>query len=102
MLSLAEVTTRVECYIKGEESNAEKKVCDVKKCVPNTEGSHQQRKINYTSPIKDKITSNRIYKTMENIMPLNTRCEQIWHKVLHLHNIPTLPAPKEDVMVPES
>lgn len=44
------------CYIKGKERNVKKKVHDVKEHVPNVEGSHHQRKSNYTSPIKDKTT----------------------------------------------
>lgn len=49
-LSLEEVVTKVESYIKGEERNTEKKTHDVKECVPNSEDSHQQNKSNYTSP----------------------------------------------------
>lgn len=40
MLSLVEVVTGIECYIKGRVNNAKKKVCDVKERIHNVEGSH--------------------------------------------------------------
>lgn len=59
---LAEVVTRAECYIKGEERNAQKKVCNVKEHTPGVESSHHPRKNNYTSPMKDKSTFKRVGK----------------------------------------
>lgn len=61
-LSLAKVITKVKCYIKGEESNAEKKTHDFKERVPSADGSHHYRKSNYTSPIKYKTTFKRVGK----------------------------------------
>ena len=49
-------------HIKGKESNAEKKVHNTKECVPNTGGSHYQRKNNYTLPITNKIAFRKIGK----------------------------------------
>lgn len=40
----------------------------------------------------------RVGKTTMSFTPSNTRCEQIWREVIYLHNIPTSPAPKVDVM----
>lgn len=53
---LVEVVTRPKCYIKGEESNIEKKTRDVEERVPSVEGSQSSLKNNYTSPIMDKTT----------------------------------------------
>lgn len=35
---------------------------------------------------------------MESFKPLNTHGDQIWMEVLYLHDIPTNPAPKANVM----
>lgn len=70
---------------------------DVKEHVPNVEGSHHQRKRNYTSLIKENIMFKKVGKAT-NLTPLKTRYEQIWSRVLHLHNIPTLLALKADIM----
>lgn len=53
------------------------------------EGLQHQRKCNYISPTKDNIAFKRISKTTKSFIPLNTRREQIWRRVLHLHIIPT-------------
>lgn len=100
-LSLAEVVTKVKCYINNEESNTEKNVWGVNEHVLNTRDSHHQRKNNYTSLIKDKTSFKRIGKTTENFVSLNIHCEHIWHKVLHLHNILISVALKEGVIGPE-
>lgn len=97
-LSLAEVVTRAKCYIKGEGSNIEKKVWDVEERVPNSEGSHNQRKSNYTSPIKDNTTFKRKWKTTKSSTPLSTHRGSIWREVFHLHNIPTPSSLKANVM----
>lgn len=59
-----------ECYIKGEESNTKKKVCEFMEHPPNVEGSHHQRNNNYTFPIKDNIMFKRVGNTEESFMPL--------------------------------
>lgn len=43
MLPLADVVSRVGCYIKGKESNAEKKARNVKNRVPGAERSRPLR-----------------------------------------------------------
>lgn len=43
-LSLVEVVTKAECYIKGKESKPENKIFNINESVPNVEGSHQKRK----------------------------------------------------------
>lgn len=96
-----EEVTRAKCYMKGEESNIEKMVHNVKERVPNVEDSHHKRNNNYTSPINDKTAFKRVGEATENITLLNTLREQIWHEVFHLQNIPTLSSPKENVMGPE-
>lgn len=95
---MAEVVTRVESYIKGDENNNDKKAHDVKEHVPKVGRPHHQIKSNYTSPIKDHTTFKRVGKMAENFKPLNTHHELIWYEVLHLHNIPLAPTPKTDVM----
>lgn len=52
--SLAKVVARVECYIKGAESNTEKKPCYTKDRVTHAEISHPLKKNKYTLPTKDK------------------------------------------------
>lgn len=44
----------------------------------------------------------KVGEATDNFTPINTHCEQIWHEVLHPHNISTYPTPKEDVMDSES
>lgn len=41
---LTDVVIRAKCYLKGNESNAEKKVHNVKEHVLNAEGSHHPKK----------------------------------------------------------
>lgn len=62
---------------KERREQRENKASDVKERVPNAEGSHHQRKCNYTSPKKDKIVFKGVGKTAKNFTPLITRCEQI-------------------------
>lgn len=95
------MVTKVESYIKGEERNTKKKAREFKERVPNSKDSYHQRKSNYTSSIKYKITFKIIGKTMESLTPLNTRHEHNRRGVLHIYNTPTSPAPKVDVMDPE-
>lgn len=38
----------------------EKKPCDVKECVPKSEGSQHPQKINYTFPVRDKTMFNKV------------------------------------------
>lgn len=75
--SLEEVVTREQFYIKGEQSNTEKKTQDIKEHVPSVEGSHDPRMNNYDSPIRDKATFKQGGNDVESFMPLNTRHEQI-------------------------
>lgn len=96
-----EVVTGENCYIKGDKSNTEMNEQDVKECVHKVEGSCHYKNSNYTSLIKDKISFKRVSNTTESFTPLGTRCEQIWRKVSHLHNIPMSPTLKEDVVYPE-
>lgn len=51
--------------------------------------------------MKYKTVFKREEKTEQSFTHLNTRYEQIFHEVLHLHNILTPPPPKTDVMGPE-
>lgn len=93
--------TKAECYIKGKDSNTKKKARDIKDYVPNAEGSYQYRKSNYNFPIMGKTIFKRVGKTVESFTPLNTRREQIWHEIIHLHNIHMPLAPKTDMMGPK-
>lgn len=86
-----------ECYIKGDESDTEKKARDVKERVSNTKGSQHSRKRSYTFPVMDKTKFKHGGKVLESFKPLNTRRENIWREAFHLHDIHMPPTPKEDV-----
>lgn len=64
-LSLAELVIGAECYIKGEESNIEKKVQEIKERVPIAEVLHQHRKSYHTSCIKGNISFKKVGKTVK-------------------------------------
>lgn len=96
--SLAEMMTRAECYIKGKESKYEKKARDMKEHTSITNISQQSRKSQYTSPVKNRMMFKRIRIPIEKFIPMNTRQEQIWQELFHVHNIPQLSAPKAYVM----
>lgn len=68
---LAEVVTRAECYMKGENNNVEKNM-RVKECVSSTEGLHHPRKRSYTSFIEDNVAFKRLGKMVDNFTLLNT------------------------------
>lgn len=94
--------TNIVAGISGHQSGElhkgrEKKAHNIKERIPNAESSHHQRKNKYTSPIKDQTAFKMVSLATKNFTHLNTHCEQIWCKVLYLHNILTPPS-KEDVM----
>lgn len=96
--SLAKMVTREQCYIKGKESNANKKAWDIKQHVLNAEGSQHIIKSKYTLPIKDKTAFKRVGKAVESFTPLKTHCDLTWLEVFHLHNIHAPPSLKEYIM----
>jgi len=70
---------RVECYIKGEERNAEKKAKDVKE-RGNVGGDRR----NYYPPPRDRrafIRQERMTYKLDNFTSLNTRLERIYKEV---------------------
>lgn len=71
-LTLDEVVTGAECYIKGEESNVKNKACDAKEHVPGAESSNPQRKNNYTLHVNEKSMFKRAGKVAESFTSLNT------------------------------
>lgn len=68
---LVNMVTRVECYIKSEESNVEKKACNIRKCVTSVEGTQHSRN-NYPSPFEDKAMFKQGGKVVKGFTPLNT------------------------------
>lgn len=87
--SLAEVVTRSEFYIKGEDRKVEKMHMMQKK-DPNMDNS---RRSHYTLPMRDRKTFKQCGNPTKIFIPLNGHWEQIRKKVLHMHNIPRLSAP---------
>lgn len=98
MASLAEVVTYVEWYIKGEERNIENKVIDVKRTTNNIDNSQQSCKNHYISTVRDKEKFKWRGKTIESLTPLNTRCDELWREVLHMHAIFLPPFPNLGAM----
>lgn len=69
---LAEIVIKAECYIKGQESNVEKKAHDFKDRVPDTGSSHPSRKNSYISSVKDKSMFKKVGNAIESFTPLNS------------------------------
>jgi len=98
--SMDEIIAREECYIKGEESNVEKKARDVKERTSN----NSERR-NYQPPI-DRDRAPYIKKErrpyapyftkpcLDDFTPLNTRLERILKEVYESKLIPEAPAPR--------
>jgi len=89
--------SRAECYIKGEESNAEKKARDAKERGNN----RGERRNYYSPPTRDKGTFKRQEKrtyNLENFTPVNTRLERIYKEVYQSRLIPDPPNPRVDHM----
>lgn len=86
VLMLAEVVIREECYIKCEESNAEKKAYSVKERILDAESSHPLRKNRYTSHVKYKSMFKGVGKATKCFTPIenrygvrNSTCTTSWH-----------------------
>jgi len=87
--------SRAECYIKGEESNAEKKARDA-----NERGISGADKRNYYPPPTRyrgtfKRQEKRVY-IIDNFAPLNTRPERIYREVYQSKLIPKPQEPRGD------
>lgn len=54
-----------------------KKAHDVKKCVPNANGSHHQRRSSYISTIKAKIVFKRVDKATKSFIPMIIHHEHV-------------------------
>jgi len=94
---MEEIMSRAECYIKGEESNAENMVRDAKE----RNNSVVDKRNYYPPPTRDKGTfkrqERRVY-SMDNITPLNTRPERIYREVYQAKLIPKPQEPRGDCM----
>ncbi|XP_024630733.1 uncharacterized protein [Medicago truncatula] len=94
---MEEIMSRAECYIKGEESNAEKKTRDTKERNSLT----TDRRNYYPPPNRDRGTfkrqERRIY-SVDDFTPLNTRPERIYKEVYQTKMIPKPPEPRGDRM----
>jgi hypothetical protein len=99
-----EVIARVECYIKGEESNTEKKARDAKERIT----TNSKRRNYYPPATRDRATLKKPerrpyipYGTkprFDDFTPLNARPEHILREVHHARLIPNAHAPKGPTM----
>ncbi|XP_024632850.1 uncharacterized protein [Medicago truncatula] len=100
--SMEEIIARAECYVKGEESNAEKKARDAKE-KGNSGG---ERRNHYVPPNRDRGTFKKHYErnqhsdAPEHFTPLNTRPERILKEVLESKIIPPAPLSRGKIMGP--
>lgn len=77
------IIARVQCYIKGDESNIGNKDIDVKEHYLVVFNSLQPKCMShYTSHVKDKVTFKQSVRPTNKFMHLNTCWEKIWHEVL--------------------
>lgn len=91
--SMSEIMEYVECYISDEEINVDKKAINIKKRVSDvSDSSYQQRKSQYTSPVRDKASFKQsglcclyrdMYKT--NIMRRKLNRWSKYHKMRGHH-----------------
>jgi hypothetical protein len=102
--SMEEIMARAECYIKGEESNAEKKARDARERAPN---NSERRPYQPTggrdrAPYRgaDKRPFNPYYRkpNLENFTPLNTKPERIMKEVYETKLIPEPPPTQRTTM----
>jgi len=99
-----EIITRAECYIKGEESNAEKKARDLKEHNTN----NLERKNYYPSTTRDRTTFKRqdrrpytpheVRTQFDNFTPMNTLPERILREVYNTRLILEAQFPKGPTM----
>ena len=96
--SMEEIIARAECYIKGEESNAEKRARDVKE----KGNSGSERKNYYVLPNRDKGTFKKHYEREHNhqqyvpeqFTPLKMCHERILKEVYESRLIPEAQPPR--------
>jgi len=103
-----EIIARAECYIKGEESNAEKKARNSKE----RSASNPERKSYYPTTVGDRPAFKRQERrahvpydaitNFENFTPLNTRPERILKEVYNTRLILAALTPKGFTMGPDS
>jgi len=94
---MEEIMSTAECYIKGEESNAEKKSRDAKERNSST----TDRQNYYPPPNRDRGTFKRQERRtfgVEDFTPLNTRPERIYKEIYQTKLIPKAPEPRGDHM----
>lgn len=97
--SMKEIMTPTKCYIKGEQSNAEKKVKYIKGRATSVADSLQQHHMNYyTLFVRDMTNFQESGRPSDKHTPLNTRRKKIWCEVLHSHDIPPSSASKLDTI----
>lgn len=106
--SMEEVITRADCYIKGEESNAEKKARDIKE----RSGSNPDKRAHQPSSHRERApyrkTERRPYAPYplrfreEDFTPLNTKPERIFKEVYETKLIPEPRPPQGPTMGAET
>jgi len=95
--SMEEIKSRAECYIKGEESNAEKKARDAKE----RHNSAADKRNCYPPPTRYRGTfkrQERMVYNMDDFTPLNTRPERIYKEVYQTKLILKPPEPRGNRM----
>lgn len=102
--SMEEIMARAECYIKGEESNAEKKARDARERAPNNSERrpYQPPGGRDRAPYRgaDKRPFNPYYRkpNLENFTPLNTKPERIMKEIYETKLIPEPPPTQRTTM----
>ncbi|XP_024626709.1 uncharacterized protein [Medicago truncatula] len=90
---MEEIIARAECYVKGEECNAEKRARDAKE----KGNSGAERRNPYVPPNRNRGAFKKPYErsqhryATEHFTPLNTRPERILKEVLESKIIPSAP-----------
>jgi hypothetical protein len=98
--SMEEIIARADCYIKGEESNAEKKARDAKERANN----NTERRPYQPAASRDRAPYRRPERRpfnpypQRNFTPLNARPERIMKEVFEARLIPEPPPARSSVM----
>ena len=99
--NMNEIITRVECYIKGEESNLEKRTRDTSKKIKTKEEGSGRKPESTRTTLRDRPHEratqrpNRCPFKLNNMETLlNTRTGDIFQEVAHMNLIPEAPCNK--------
>jgi hypothetical protein len=96
--SMEEIIARANCYIKGEESNAEKRLRDANERTSNSTDRRSYQPSTGRDRVPYRKTNYRPYSRPEEFTPLNTKPERILKEVYEAKLIPDPPAPRYETM----